>query len=323
MARVSVRELKDGDSVNEIFLLADRQLRSNRNGNLYLLASLRDRSGIISGLMWNVTEESANDISTGDYVRVRGKVQLFQGSLQMILMAIDTVPDTAINEEDFQMQPVQEAAPMLARLREFVESVESEDLRAIGLSVLGSETLLHRLCAAPAGVKAHHAYMGGLLEHVVSMTELADRISAVYSDLSRDLLLLGVLFHDIGKTRELGWDPGLVYTDEGQLLGHIHLGMEILADCIKLAESELGRPIDAEQVLRLKHMLISHHGTREYGSPVIPMTPEALTLNSIDALDSKMHEFTRTISEDVNQDSSWTPYHPRLERRLFKGLQDN
>lgn len=320
MPRLSVKELKDGDSVNEIFLLADRQLRSNRNGNLYLLATLRDRSGVISGLMWNVTEDSVSEIRTGDYVRVRGKIQQFQGSLQMILMAIDSVPDTAVNQEDFQMQPVQEAAPMLSRLRELLESVESPDLKMVGLSLLDGEPLLNGLCAAPAGVKAHHAYMGGLLEHVLSMCELADRICSVYADLNRDLLLLGVLFHDIGKTRELGWDPGLVYTDEGQLLGHIHLGMEILSQCISRAEGRLGRPACSDQMLRLKHMLISHHGTKEYGSPVIPMTPEALALNSIDTLDSKMHEFTRTIAEDVNQDSAWTPYHPRLERRLFKGL---
>ena len=134
------------------------------------------------------------------------------------------------------------------------------------------------------------------------------------------LLLMGVLLHDIGKIRELAWDPALVYTDEGQLLGHIHLGMEILNEKLVQAEQRLGRALDAEKILRLKHMIISHHGTREFGSPAVPMTPEAMTLNCIDTLDSKLHEFTRTITEDMNTDSAWTPFNPRMDRRLFKGL---
>jgi 3'-5' exoribonuclease len=319
MPRVYVRDLRDGDNVNEIYLLADRQLRANRNANLYFLATLRDRSGMISGLMWNVTEDSVKEVSAGDFVRVKGKVQQYQGNLQLILTSVQSVPDSACDPADFQVQPQAAAGRYLLRLRELLESIRHPDLAALAYAFLGNAAFVNGLCGAPAGVKAHHAYVGGLIEHVVSMCELADRVAPLYPALDRELLLLGVLLHDIGKIRELAWDPALVYTDEGQLLGHIHLGNEILSELVRTAEQQLGHPLEAEKLLRLRHMIISHHGTREFGSPALPMTPEALALHYIDALDAKMHEFVRSIQDDVNTDSAWTPFSPRMDRRLFKG----
>lgn len=321
MPRVFVRELKDGDSVNEIFLLADKQLRANRNANLYLLATLRDRTGVISGLMWNVAEDSLQHIAAGDFVRVRGKVQLYQNGLQMIVTQIEAVAESACNREDFQIQPQANAAPQLARLKELLRSLEHVQLRTLAECFISDDSLMTALCAAPAGVKAHHAYMGGLVEHVVGMSELADRIAGLYPALNRDLLLLGVLLHDLGKVRELSWDPTLAYTDEGQLLGHINIAVEMLNEKLRITESTLGRPVDEELVLRLKHMVLSHHGTLQFGSPVLPMTPEAMTLHLIDNLDARLNEFTRSITEDLNGDANWTPFSPRLERRLFKGLK--
>lgn len=319
MVRVFVKELKDGDSVNEIFLLADKQLRANRNANLYLLATLRDRTGIVSGLMWNVAEEMVQNVSAGDYVRVRGKVQLYQGGLQMIMTHIDHVPRSSCDEEDFQVQSQANAAPLLARLKELLTSLRCAQLLTLAQCFLDDEALVTGLCAAPAGVKAHHAYMGGLIEHVVSMSEVADRICVLYPALNRDLLLLGVLLHDLGKVRELTWDPTLAYTDEGQLLGHINIAIEILNEKLVNAASRLGKPLDQEIVLRLKHMILSHHGTREFGSPTVPMTPEAIALHHIDNLDARLHEFTRAIEDDLNADSAWTPFNPRNDRKLFKG----
>ena len=320
MVRVFVKELKDGDSVNEVYLLADKQLRANRNANLYLLATLRDRTGVVSGLMWNVVEENVQHISSGDYVRVRGKVQLYQGGLQMIVTHIDPVPETTCNPEDFNVQAQANAAPLLARLKELLFSIKSTELLTLASAFMEDETLVTGLCSAPAGVKAHHAYMGGLIEHVVGMSEVADRICTLYPTLNRDLLMLGVLLHDIGKVRELSWDPTLAYTDEGQLLGHINIAIEMLNEKLKVVETRLGRPVETEDILRLKHMILSHHGTREFGSPTIPMTPEAITLHHIDNLDAKLNEFTRAIEDDLNAESAWTPFNPRTDRRLFKGL---
>lgn len=320
MPRTFVKELRDGDSVNDVFLLADKQLRANRNANLYLLASLRDKSGVISGLMWNVTESAVQEIAIGDMVRVKGKVQVFQGGLQMIMAQIDAAPGSTYNAEDFQIQPQANAAPLLNRLKEILRSITDPKLLALADCFLQDDALINDLCIAPAGIKAHHAYHGGLIEHIVAMAELADRICQLYPSLNRNLLLLGVLLHDLGKVRELAWDPGLSYTDEGQLLGHMNIAMEILNEKLILVRGQLGgSEISQEDVLRLKHMILSHHGTLEFGSARVPMTPEAVVLHQIDNLDARLHEFSRAIDEDMNGDSAWTPYSPRIERRIFKG----
>ena len=320
MPRTFIKELSDGDTVNEIFLLADKQLRANRNGDTYLLATLRDKSGVVSGLMWNVTEQRMQSISAGDMVHVKGKVQLYQGGLQMIVTFIDTAPESSYSMEDFQTEPQANVGPLLDRLKELLGSLKCEKLRTLGECFLSDKALVDAMCAAPAGIKAHHAYQGGLIEHIVSMAEVADRLCDHYPELNRDLLLLGVLLHDLGKVRELSWDPTLAYTDEGQLLGHMNIAIEILNEKLLLARGELkGQEVDKEVVLRLKHMILSHHGTHEFGSPRVPMTPEAIVLHHIDNLDAKLHEFTRAIEDDMNKDSAWTPYSPRMERKLFKG----
>ena len=320
MPRTYVKELSDGDTVNEVFLLADKQLRANRNADLYLLATLRDKTGFINGLMWNVAEERMQHISAGDMVHVKGKVQVFQGGLQMIVNFIDSAPNSSYDPEDFQTQPQANVAGLLERLKELMGSLKSDKLRTLAACFMDDEALVDRLCAAPAGVKAHHAYLGGLIEHVVSMCEVADRLCEHYPTLNRDLLFLGVLLHDLGKVRELSWDPNLAYTDEGQLLGHMNIAIEILNEKLLLARAELGgQDFDEEDVLRLKHMILSHHGTLEFGSPRLPMTPEAIVLHYIDNIDAKLHEFTRSIEDDMNKDSAWTPYSPRIERKLFKG----
>ena len=320
MPRTFVKELSDGSNVNEIYLLADKQLRANRNADLYLLATLRDKTGIISGLMWNVQEDRVNHISVGDMVHIKGKVQLYQGGLQMIVNYIDLASESTYNAEDFLVEPQANVGPLLERLHELLLSIKSDKLRTLAECFLSDKALVDDMCAAPAGVKAHHAYQGGLIEHIVSMAEVADRLCGHYPNLNRDLLLLGVLLHDLGKVRELAWDPTLSYTDEGQLLGHMNIAVEILNEKLLMARAEMGgAEINQEDVLRLKHMILSHHGSLEFGSPRVPMTPEAIVLHHIDNLDAKLHEFTRAIEDDMNKDAAWTPYSPRIERKLFKG----
>lgn len=320
MPHTFVKELADGDNVNAVFLLADKQLRANRNADLYLLATLRDKTGFISGLMWNVTEERMQHISAGDMVHVKGKIQLYQGGLQMIITYIDEAAESTYSTEDYQSQPQANVGPLLDRLKELMSSLKCEKLRTLAECFMSDKALVDALCQAPAGIKAHHAYQGGLIEHVVSMAEVADRLSEHYAELDRDLLLLGVLLHDLGKVRELSWDPTLAYTDEGQLLGHMNIAVEILNEKLLQARGEMGGDdFDSEVVMRLKHMILSHHGTREFGSPQVPMTQEAIVLHYIDNIDAKLHEYTRAIEDDMNKDSAWTPYSPRMERKLFKG----
>jgi len=320
MSRTFVNELSDGDTVDEVFLLADKQMRANRNADMYLLATFRDKTGVINGLMWNVSEERLQHISSGDMVQVKGKIQLYQGALQMIVTRIDAAAPADFDEDDFLVQPHANVGPLLDRLNELMNTITSDRLKTLADCFMNDEQLIEALCAAPAGVRAHHAYQGGLIEHVVSMAEVADRLCGLYPQLNRDLLLLGVLMHDLGKVRELSWDPALAYTDEGQLLGHMNIAIEILNEKLLEARGQMGgKEVDAEDILRLKHMILSHHGSLEHGSPRVPMTPEAMVLHQIDNLDAKLHEFTRSIADDVNKQSAWTPYSPRMERKLFKG----
>jgi 3'-5' exoribonuclease len=208
---------------------------------------------------------------------------------------------------------------LLERMRSILLKLTNPHLRALVECFLMDDEFLKAFCQVPAGVRNHHAYLGGLLEHVVSLLEAAERILPVYPNLDRDLLLAGIFLHDIGKVRELSYTRNFAYTDEGQLVGHIVIGVEMLTETVAKVPDLTGEPFPNELLLRLKHMILSHHGTYEFGSPRLPMTPEAVALHHLDNFDAKVHTFTRDIREDPNQRSSWTPFNQSLQRRLFKG----
>jgi 3'-5' exoribonuclease len=319
MPRRYVNQLSDGESVEEIFLLADKQLRANRNANLYLLAHLRDRTGMINGLMWNMTEAQVAPLNPGAFVKVNGKVQVYQGAMQMILAHIQPVPPEGLDPADFHATTSGNVDLMIERLKKLLLVIEEPHLHTLIECFFADEALMRDFVQAPAGIKAHHAYHGGLLEHVVNILETADRIEDLYPKVDFDLLRTGIFLHDIGKIREMSYETTLGYTDEGQLLGHLAIAIEMLdgkiADVVRLT----GEPFPKELALRLKHMILSHHGTYEFGSPRLPMTPEAIALHHLDNLDAKVHEFARSIQDDPNSGSNWTPYSPRLDRKLFKG----
>lgn len=321
MPRRYIQELKDGDLVEEVYLVADRQLRANRNAALYLSVDLRDKTGVINARMWNVTEQSAGPIQAGGFLKVRGKVQLFQGILQMIASHLEPVPADGIDLAEFEAQPKHNIEQLRARLVESLKVIQEPHLKALMDRFLSDGPLMDRLSQAPAGVKAHHAYHGGLLEHIVTLLSVASKICEVYKELNADLLLCGVFLHDFGKIRELSGDTGLQYTDEGQLIGHLIIGVEMLSDKIRETVAAMNEPFPDELEWRLKHMILSHHGTYDFGSPKLPMTPEAVALHLIDNLDAKIFEFTQAIQEDPNSSSHWTLFIPRLDRKLFKGAK--
>jgi len=319
MSRRFINTLVDGETIEDIYLLADKQLRANRNAALYLLVELRDRTGAISARMWNVTEDAVAHVNPGDFVAVKAKVQLYQGALQMIVSHIQPVPGERLDPSDFVRQTTRDVGQLWSRLRELLQSIDDPPLRMLVDCILIDDDLAAALRACPAGVKAHHAYQGGLLEHVVNMLEIAHRIVGLLAGVDRNLLMAGILLHDIGKTRELNFDNGCTYTDEGQLLGHLVIAVEMLSQKIAEVEKLSGEPFPVETTLRLKHLILSHHGTYEFGSPKLPMTPEAIALHHIDNLDAKVHEFSRDIADDPNAQASFTPYNARLERKLYKG----
>lgn len=319
MGRRYVQELTDGETLDEVYLVTEKQLRANRNGNLYIQLELRDRTGAISARLWNAGEHLFRSFEEGDFLRVRGKVQLFQGALQIILSHIDRADSTRIDLTDFLPHTEHDVSKLYERLRGLLLRLGNPHLRGLVECFLMDEAFVDGFCKVPAGVRNHHAYIGGLLEHVVRLAETADRIAPLYAELDRDLLLVGIFLHDVGKVRELSYGRVFGYTDEGQLVGHLVIGVEMLNEKAARVPDLTGEPFPPELLLRLKHMIVSHHGTYEFGSPKLPMTPEAIALHYLDNFDAKVHTFTRDIRADRNQASAWTPFNQSLQRRLFKG----
>lgn len=317
-----INQLRDNETLDGIYQVAEKQLRPNKNGNLYLQFVLCDKTGTLGGRLWNANEPHLYAFENGDYIRAEGSVQRFQGALQFIAKRLTRIdPATVENKKDYVRFAAIDVEKLRARLKELLRSLKNVPLLNLAECFLIDEEFMLRFERTPAGVKLHHAYPGGLLEHTVAMMELADRIAAFYGEsvLDRDLLLLGAFLHDIGKTEELTTGREMLYTDAGQMLGHPFLGVEILAERIVEAEKLGGEPFDPELAMLLKHMLVSHHGSYENQAAKLPMTREALALHLIDTLDSKLAEFGKYMFEDPNIGSPWTNYIPGLERKLYKG----
>ena len=319
MRRRYVEQLRDGDTLDEVYVVGDKQLRANRNGNLYIQLELRDRTGGISARMWNVGEAQFRAFENGDFVHADGKVQLFQGTLQAILTGLEKVGGEKVELEDFLPRSEQDIGKLTDRLRGFLLKLGNPHLRAIAECFLMDDEFMRGFTTCPAGVKLHHAYVGGLLEHTVSMMDIADRLVPFYPGVDRDLLIVGVFLHDAGKTKELTYGRAFGYSDEGQLIGHISMAVEMLTEKAAHVPELLGEPVPRETLVRLKHMILSHHGILEYGSPKVPMTPEAMLLHSIDIMDTRMHMVLRDIKEDRNNSTAWTPFNATLQRRFYKG----
>jgi 3'-5' exoribonuclease len=319
MPRRYVNQLAHGEAVEEVYLVADKQVRANRQGNLYLQVCLRDRTGTIDARLWNVTEELARRFEPGDYLQIKGKVQVHQGALQVILSGAERADPAQIEPSEFLPEGPRDVAKLTARLRQLLLGLDNPHLRALAECFLIDDEFVAKFTTAPAGVSNHHAYRAGLLEHVVTMMNAADRIADLYPEIDRDLLLCGIFLHDVGKIDELSYDYAFSYTDAGQLVGHLVLGVKLLDAKVRKAAELTGEPFPNELRLRLEHMILSHHGALEFGSPKLPMTPEAIALHYLDNLDAKVHHFTREIRDDPARGTSWTPYHAGLQRRLFKG----
>src|SRR3954463_2590137 len=248
-----VEQLRDGDNLDDVYLVTEKQLRVNRNGNAYLLLELRDRTGGISARLWNAGEQQARGFDPGDFLHVTGKVQLFQGSLQIILNTIDRVEPQKVELTDFLPHTEQSVPKLMERLRGYLLRLGNPHLRALAECFLMDDTFVKNFTACPAGVKLHHAYVGGLLEHVVSMMDAADKLLPLYPGVDRDLLLMGVFLHDAGKTKELTYTRAFGYSDEGQLVGHLAIGVAMLGEMAGKVPDLTGEPVPREVLLRLQH----------------------------------------------------------------------
>jgi 3'-5' exoribonuclease len=314
-----VCQLGHNEQINQVFLASDKQLRPNRNGNLYLQLHLSDRSGAIAARLWNASENDYRAFENGDYVKVEGNTQLFQGNMQLIASAIRRARADEVDEVDFRVLRSDEIDHMATRLAEMLRTIKSPEVRNLAECFLMDTDFMGKFTTAPAGMKNHHAYQGGLLEHVVSLMELVLVVAPRYPRLDQDKLLVGAFLHDAAKVDELSYDRDIAYTDDGQLLGHMVLAMTMIDEKVREAERLSGEPFPKPLVTEIKHMVISHHGEYEYGSPKLPMTLEAVALHHLDNLDAKLASFTQLMIDCPNVESNWTQYHTNLGRKLYKG----
>lgn len=319
MSRTFVCDLNDGDVFHDVLLVREKQIRTNRNGGRYLQLELDDRSGSISGRHWNSTDAESASFNAGDFLLIDGKVQVFQGQFQLIIHSFRRLDPESVRLVDFLPSTDKDVDQLESQLREMLRQVKDPALQAIAHAYLMDDQFMLGFRRAPAGVRNHHAYLGGLLEHVVSMMQVAERISDLYPHLNHDMLRMGIFLHDSGKVRELSFDRVFGYSDEGQLVGHLVQGVEMLNEKISLASEILGEPIPAETVSELKHLILSHHGTYEFGSPKLPMTPEAIALHHLDNLDAKVHNFSQKIRDTADPASKWSAYDNQLGRRIYRG----
>jgi 3'-5' exoribonuclease len=319
MPRRFIADLVERENVDQIFLAAEKQLRTNRNGNHYLQIRLSDRTGCVTGMMWNGGDAAYGTFDNGDYLRVQATAQIYNGALQLIVNKLEKAPLSKIDESDFITLGPAQVDALAARMAQMLRGVANSHLRNLAECFLIDEAFMRKFTRAPAGVKNHHAYHGGLLEHVVSLMELAAVVAPRYPSIDPELLLFGAFLHDMGKIDELTYEPDLAYSDEGQLLGHVILAISMLDEKLKQAESLGQEEFPPELAMRLKHMIVSHHGEYEFGSPKLPMTLEAIALHYLDNLDAKIHTLGQLMREDANTDSNWTPFQPSLNRKIFKG----
>jgi 3'-5' exoribonuclease len=316
MTKLFVAELAAGSAIDEVFLLARKNLAHKKDGNPFLTVTLADRSGQVNGVVWDQVERIAAAAAEGDFVHVRAKVGEYRGSLQMVVKDMAKVPEEQVDAADFLAATARDVDQMFARLKEMTARMQTPHLKALFELFWADEAFTAAYTKAPAAKHMHHAYIGGLLEHTLSMAVLAEMIAGHYSGVDRDMLLAGVILHDVGKIRELEYERRIEYTDEGRLLSHMIIGLGMLDEKLRQVPDFPGL-----QAQLLKHMIISHHGAREFGAVEPPKTIEAILLNYIDEIDSRVNSVREYVAKDAS-DGAWTPYHRLLERHFYKGTAD-
>ncbi|MFZ0334552.1 MAG: OB-fold nucleic acid binding domain-containing protein [Candidatus Acidiferrales bacterium] len=312
MKSAFVAELQDGQMVVSFFLVREKEIRTSANsGKSWLRLALADRTGTIEAKMWDNFAELAQTFEREDVVRVRGRVKLYRGERELtvdqILLAVEA--DYAL--DDFLPHTKQDVQQLYSQLREEISAIRNPWLRRLLVSFVDDPEFVTKLKRAPAAMTMHHAYLGGLLEHIVSLCGLAKKVTQHYPEVDGELLLTGIVLHDIGKTEELCYKRAIGYTIEGQLLGHIVIGLGMVRQKIA-AIADFPRSL----AVLVEHLIVSHHGSYEFGSPKLPVVREAVLLNHLDDLDSKMAAMRETLSQ-ADAEELWTERNAALRRNLL------
>jgi len=308
-----VNELEANRVITTSFLVHSKEVRQKKSGELYLSLLLGDRTGELDAKMWDNVSEVIDSFERDDFVKVKGLIQVFHNRPQLTIHKMRRMDDSEIEFGDYFPSSRRNPEEMWIELRGVISGISNPHLKALLEALFDDEDVARRYRIAPAAKQIHHAFLGGLIEHVLTLCSLARVTAPHYPNVDLDLLLAGVILHDIGKIYELNYDRGFSYSSEGQLLGHIQLGVRMVAEKLH------GLP-DFPPTLRalVEHMIISHHGALEFGSPKLPQFPEALLLHYLDDMDSKMECMRALIENDRQVEGCFTNYNPALERPALK-----
>jgi 3'-5' exoribonuclease len=310
--KIYINEIKENDHVDSLFLVKEKSSAVTKTGNPYLKLKLADRSGEIEGRIWTSVENVAGSFEKDGFVHVMGKAVSFQERLQVNITSIESVKEEEILFSDFFPMTEKDIEEMFESLSKISQQIKNPHLSQLLQLFWEDESFIKLFKMAPASKWLHHNYLGGLLEHTLSVVQLALKIASHYQGLNMDLLLTASIFHDLGKVDELSYHRSFDYSDEGRLLGHIILGIERVEDKIKQLPDF---PKDLSTLL--KHFLLSHHGQYIWGSPKKPMTLEAVMLHFLDDMDAKINGIQQVIKKEVPEGARWSAYHRMFEQYFY------
>lgn len=316
MKSLYAADIRENQLVDALFLVASKNHGVTKGGRSYLTLRLLDRSGEIEARVWDRADDLGRGFDKNDFVRVRGQATLYQGKIQIRVQDVMRVDETKIAAEDFLPRSAANPETMLDELQAILRGIKNPHLSALAEACFADEELMRLLKYAPGAKTIHHPYLSGLLEHTLSLLKLIQKVVENYHGIDVDLLLIGGFLHDIGKVYEFTFDRAIDYTDEGQLLGHLVMEVE-------LVEKKIAAVADfpAELAMLVKHMLVSHHGAYEFGSPKLPQTLEAVILHSLDDLDGKIQAIQNLSEKEPG--SKWTVFHRAYGRSFYKAKSQN
>ncbi len=306
-----LRKLQKDQRFDSLFLVCEKETRTAKNGKPFLRLNLADRTGKIEARMWDNFAGIESTFLCDDIVRVRGRIDVYQDEPQLVVEQILLAAEADYALDDFLPHTKQDVQQLFLQLRQEISAVRNPWLNRLLTSFIDDPETAAKLKRAPAAMTMHHAYLGGLLEHIVSLCGLAKRVAQHYTEVDSDLLLAGIVLHDVGKIEELSYKRAISYTTEGQLLGHIVIGLRMVQERIA-AIPDFPRPL----AVLVEHLIVSHHGSYEFGSPKLPVVREAVLLNHLDDLDSKMAAMRETLGR-AQAEELWTERNAALRRNLL------
>ncbi|HMD15573.1 MAG TPA: OB-fold nucleic acid binding domain-containing protein [Terriglobales bacterium] len=303
---------QENKTITSSFVVASKQVKAKKNGEPYLALVLADRTGQIEAKMWDNVNEFIDAFEQDDFLKIKGLVNKYKNRFQLTIHKLRRMEEAEIDFTDYLPKTTKDIGELWRTLTEFVATFQNLHLKSLVELFMADAEIAERYRNAPAAKTLHHAYIGGLLDHVVSLFRSCDLLCRNYPQVNRDLLLTGAFLHDIGKIAELTYNRAFSYTTRGQLLGHMIIELEML-------QAKLARLPDfpAELKTLLEHMIISHHGQYDFGSPKLPMFPEALMLHYLDDLDSKMEAMRAHFEREAELEGPWTSYNASLGRPLL------